>query len=259
MIKSKELGIATKAARESGRILMENYGRVRARYKADRTLVTNSDIESEKNIKRILKSEFPDYSFITEESRAEKRNSEYTWIIDPLDGTTNYTIHNPFFCVSIALAYKNDPVLGVVYYPFARELFYAERGRGAYLNGKRIRVSKETGLENSFLAFCHKSDPDSVRLMADVFRKLKSMNEKIRQIGAAALELSYVASGRIDSFMMINLNLWDVSAGALIVKEAKGKVTDFDGREFNLKSGDILATNGKIHNKILEIINQFRH
>ncbi len=258
MKKSKELRIATKAARESGRILMANYGRVRARYKPDRTLVTRSDTESEKNIKGILKSEFPDYSFITEESRAEKRKSGYTWIIDPLDGTTNYTIHNPFFCVSIALAYKDDPVLGVVYYPFAKELFYAEQGKGAHLNGKKIRVSEETEFKNSVLAFCHKSDPDSVKLMTDVFGRLKSMNEKIRQIGAAALELSYVASGRIDSFMMINLNLWDVSAGALLVKEAGGKVTDFDGREFNLRSRDILASNGKIHDNVLGIINQFR-
>lgn len=256
---SKELKIAIKAAKEAGKILMANYGRVKARYKADKTLVTRSDTESEKKIKGILKSEFPNYSFISEESKAEKRNSDYTWIIDPLDGTTNYTIHNPFFCVSIALAYKDNPILGVVYYPFAKELFFAERGKGAYLNNKRISVSKESELGNSVIAFCHKGDPNSIRLMIDVFGKLKSMNEKVRQIGAAALELSYVASGRIDSFMMINLNLWDVSAGALIVKEACGMATDFEGNEFNLKSGDILTSNGKIHDEILKIINEFRH
>lgn len=254
MKKSRELKIAIKAAREAGHLLMKNYGKVSVRYKEDRSIVTKSDIESEKIIKEILQRKFPDYSFLGEESGKEKRISRYTWIVDPLDGTTNYIIRNPFFDVSIALAHKEEPILGVVYYPFQDELFYAERGKGAYLNNKRISVSKQGDIEDSIICFCNAPDNESAERMSRIFSEIKLVNNKLRQIGAGALELSYVACGRVEAFFMVKLNPWDVAAGALLVKEAGGVLTDFYGRSFSINSKDILASNGKIHKDLLKFI-----
>ncbi|RLI88201.1 MAG: inositol monophosphatase [Candidatus Altiarchaeales archaeon] len=251
---SKELEMAIRAAREAGDLLMKYYGRVTVGYKKDGSIVTDADIKSEKVIKSILNREFPDYSFLGEESGMEDRSSEYTWLIDPLDGTTNYCIKNPFFNVSIALAYKEEPILGVVYYPFQDELFYAEKGRGAHLNDEKIEVSKQENMEDSVICFCHALDKETVETMSKIFRRIKLVNNTLRQIGAAALELSYVACGRVEAFLMIKLNPWDVAAGAVIVREARGKVTDFDGNSFNLKARDMLASNGRIHEDLLRLI-----
>lgn len=254
MKRSKELEMAIRATREAGDLLMRHYGRVAVRYKKDGSIVTDADVKSEKIIKSILNSEFPDYSFLGEESGIDDRDSEYTWLIDPLDGTTNYCIKNPFFNVSIALAYREEPVLGVVYYPFQDELFYAEKGKGAYLNDEKIEVSKQENIEDSVVCFCHAPEKETVETMSKVFRRIKLVNTTLRQIGAAALELSYVACGRVEAFLMIKLNPWDVAAGAVIVREARGEVTDFDGNSFNLNARDILASNGKIHEGLLELI-----
>ncbi|HEX55160.1 MAG: inositol monophosphatase [Candidatus Altiarchaeales archaeon] len=255
MILSNELKTAIEASKKAGRILMDLYGKVKIKYKRDGTIITKADEMSEKLIRKILTNRFPDYSIIGEEFGFEEKSSEYLWAIDPLDGTTNYSIRNPFFNVSIALLDEEKPILGVVYYPFQDELFFAEIGKGAYLNNKRIYVSGEDKFENAVLTFCHRSDPESVERMAKIFREFKMRNPKVRQIGAAALEMCYVACARVESFLMINLNIWDVAAGAIIVKEAGGRVTDFDGNEFDINSKDILASNGLLHNELLRLIN----
>ncbi len=249
---------AKKAALEGGKILMEFYGKVSARYKEDGSITTVADVESEKEIKAILKGEFPSYSLLGEESGLEQGISDYMWVIDPLDGTTNYYMKNPFFGVSIALTCKAKPLMGVVYFPFMNEIFYAEKGKGAYLNDEKIFVSNVSEINDSIITFCHGRDQNSVKEMLKIFGKLKLINNKVRQIGSAALELCYVACGRVDSFFMIGVNSWDVAAGVLIVKEAEGKVTDFEAKPFNMQSENILATNSKTHERLLKLINEVR-
>lgn len=251
----RELDIAKIAALEAGKILINHYGRVNAQKKADGTDVTIADKESEAKIKSILSKEFPDYSFLGEETGLDDRGSEYKWVVDPLDGTTNYSMKNPFFNVSIALVKGNEPVVGVVYSPIQDELFHAVKGSGAFLNDERINVSSESILENSVVAFCHaRGDQETVEKITKVFHGFKSMISTFRQMGAAALELAYVASGRIDAFIHLDLKPWDVAAGVLIIREAGGMVTNFSGKRYSMESMELSATNIKLNNAILETI-----
>ncbi|MFZ2456167.1 MAG: inositol monophosphatase family protein [Candidatus Altiarchaeia archaeon] len=254
MMLEKELKAAKEAAYESGKILMANYGRVSVRYKKDRSIVTDSDLASEKLIKEALKKEFPEYSFLAEESGLEDTGSEYEWVIDPLDGTTNYSIRNPFFNVSIALAKNDVPVLGVVYYPFQDELFHAVDGMGAYLNDQKIRVSAKASIRDAFVCFCHGHDPETVNKAIIAYSKIKPVTDRMRQIGASELELSYLGCGRVDAFFMLKQNPWDIASGTLIVREAGGIVSDIDGKSFNLKSKDAVASNGLVHKELLELL-----
>lgn len=251
---SEEMETAIKAAREAGRILMSWYGRTHVTYKKDRSIATEADLESERTIKSILTQAFPEHSFLGEESGLEKRDGEYTWVVDPLDGTTNYTIKNPYFAVSIALVHREEPVLGVVYYPVAEELFTGEKGKGAALNGREIEVSKKEVVGESVVTFCNNRSESSIRRMARIFLDMKLVTNKLRQLGAGALELCYVASGRTESFLTPDVNPWDVAAGTVIVREAGGMVTDFEGRPFTTASRDILASNGLVHRELLEIV-----
>ncbi len=255
-VRAKELETAIKAAREAGKILLAYYGKVTPRYKKDRSIVTDADLASEKLIKDILKKEFPGYSFLAEESGLEDNHSEYEWVIDPLDGTTNYSIKNPFYNVSIALAKNDSPVLGVVYYPFQDELFYATEDGGAYLNGEKIQVSTTGSMRDAFICFCHGHDQKTVKKATDAYAKIKPLTDRLRQIGASELELSYLGCGRVDAFYMLAQNPWDVASGTLIVREARGRVTDIDGKPFNLKSMDAVASNGLVHKELLELLKQ---
>lgn len=253
---TKELEVAIKAAETSGKILMQYYGRAKVSLKRDRSLVTEADVKSEKRIKGILEREFPKYSFLGEESGRHKMGSEASWVVDPLDGTTNYVMRNPFFNVSIALVKGTEPIVGVVHYPFLNETFHAEKGKGAFLGKKEVHVSNETVLEDSVITFCHGRDEESVRRVSKIFADLKSINNKVRQLGAAALELCYVACGRTSCFLMPGMNPWDVMAGTIIVKEAGGIVSDLEGNTFTVNSKDILASNGKIHRQLLKILGE---
>lgn len=249
-----ELDVAKKAAIEGGRVLMDYYGKVSLTYKKDRSITTEADLASEKRIKEILEAEFPTHSLLGEEYGLEERHSDYMWIIDPLDGTTNYWMRNPFFGVSIALTVKDEPIVGVVYYPIMDEIFYAQKGKGAYLNDSQISVSDSSELVNSIVTFCHGRDKKSVKEIIRIFGKLKLISNKIRQIGAAALELCYVASGRTDAFYVVGSNPWDVIAGITIVRESGGVVSDFDGRPFRVKTKNLLISNGKFHQQLLDLI-----
>jgi myo-inositol-1(or 4)-monophosphatase len=250
----KELKNAKEAAYGAGKILLSNYGKVSFRYKKDRSIVTDSDLESEKLIKELLKKEFPDYSILAEESGMEDHRSEYEWVIDPLDGTTNYSIHNPFFNVSIALAKNGSPLLGVVFYPFQEELFHAIEGGGAYLNGEKIHVSATDSMQDAFICFCHGHDPETVKRATSAYAKIKPVTNRMRQIGASELEMSYVGCGRVDAFFMLKQNPWDVASGTVIIREAGGKVTDVDGKPFSLGSKDAVASNGLLHKELLELL-----
>ncbi|HET6369571.1 MAG TPA: inositol monophosphatase family protein, partial [Nitrospiria bacterium] len=182
-------------------------------------------------------------------------NSPYRWIIDPLDGTTNYAHGFPCFCVSIGLEHEGNVLLGVVYDPIRSELFYAERGKGATLNGRRIRVSSTFSLSRSLLVTGFAYD---IRISQenniDHFTRFSMRSQGVRRTGSAALDLCYVASGRFDGFWEMKLHPWDVAAGSLIVKEAGGEISTFSGDPFYIDSKEILATNGKIHREMIAVL-----
>ncbi|MBR9699866.1 inositol monophosphatase [Candidatus Woesearchaeota archaeon] len=218
--------------------------------------VTVADIESEKAIVRIIRKSFPDHNFLCEEHDYKKTPSPYTWIIDPLDGTNNYAHGIPIFCTSIALAKKGDIILGVILDPTRKEMFVAEKGKGAFLNGKRISVTKAASLKQSILVTGFYYDRGKPAL--DALNNIRKFFNKgiigIRRLGSAALDFCYVASGRFDGYWEFKLNPWDFAAGSLIVQEAGGTVTNKQGKKLPIKSSYVVATNKKIHAKVLEVL-----
>ena len=248
--------LAIRAVKEAGNILRENLGKIkRIDYKGKVSLVTDIDRMAEQVILSIIKEKYPSHDILTEERRIEERGSRYKWIIDPLDGTTNYVHKYPRYCVSIALEEDSEVILGVVYDPVPDELFLAEKGRGATLNGRRISVSKINKLDKSLLAT---GFPYDRRERADeylkIYREFMVNSQGIRRDGAAALNLCYIANGRFDGFWEEQLVPWDVAAGSLIVAEAGGSVTDFNGNKLDIYEKEILASNGKIHLEMQEIL-----
>lgn len=254
------LEVAEKAAREAGKVLKDNLGKVREiEYKAKNSLVTEVDNLSEGLIIEIIKSSFPSHGILAEESGRDKRISSHVWIIDPLDGTTNYAHTYPVFSVSIALEVEGVIRLGVVYDPMREELFSAELGKGAYMNGKVIRVSQTRAVEESLLCtgFTHENEwmvDENLRHFENFIRRSRA----VRRDGSAALDLCYVACGRYDGFWELGLHPWDTAAGFLILKEAGGLVTDFSGNGFSIHDEEILATNGLIHDEMIGVISLCR-
>ena len=254
-------GTITKAAKEAGKILARNFsGSYRVAAKGRRDIVTEIDIMSEEKIISILRGKYPDYSILSEEAGRMGGDTEYTWIIDPLDGTTNYTVKNPFFNVSIALAKRGKILCGCVYAPITKELFYSEKGSGSFLNWKEIRVSAEGSLGKSLLTFCHGKTGRELSRVADIFRILKPASRDFSQMKSSELELAFVAAGRVDGFVSNGGKPWDAAAGSLLVSEAGGIVTDFSGKEWKFDSsrgsGDLIAANRKIHKEILKRIGE---
>ncbi|MHA1300068.1 MAG: inositol monophosphatase family protein [Candidatus Helarchaeota archaeon] len=255
---NKFLSTAITAAKKAGQVIMNYYGRkIKKSYKEDKSIVTEADLESEKIILEIIQKNHPEHSILSEESGLDEKKSDYLWCVDPLDGTTNFSMRNPFFNVSIALLKNKNPIIGVVYYPPQDELFHSELGKGAYLNGSLITVSSKDSMRASILTFCNSRDQEARKKVGKVYAELKLTNNYVRQIGSAALELCMVASGRVESFFMIGVRAWDVAAGWIMVKEAGGNVTDFKGNPFTFDSKNLLATNGKIHNTLLSILKKY--
>ncbi len=243
------------AVLESGKMIragFDNLKKEQIKEKSKGDYVTEYDTKSEKIIISAIKENFPDHSIMSEESGEENHDSDYVWVVDPLDGTTNFKTHNPFFNVSVALVKNKNPVFAVVYSPMTNEIFRAERDQGATVNGNPINVSEQSDFERSYLSFCFGGSQEARERAGENYRNLIKHVRNLRQVGAAALELCYTAAGRFDTFLMSDLNSWDVAAGALIVKEAGGKVTDFDNNDWNLDSNDILASNNKIHDNVIE-------
>lgn len=255
----KYLKTATNTALEAGRLLKRNFSRPKKiAFKGEIDMVTDSDLGSEEIIIKSLKKAFPNHEILAEEANGKTKpgkNKGYRWIIDPLDGTTNFAHNYPLFAVSIALEYKGKIILGVAYNPLLNELFTAITGRGAYLNGKKISVSKQKKLDKSFLAtgFPYNFRQTAKRNL-DYFGKLQMAAQDIRRDGSAVLNMCYVACGRFEGFWEMNLQPWDTAAGLLIVKEAGGLVTDFSGKKFSVYKGNTLASNGKIHKQMLKIL-----
>lgn len=253
--KIKTIGI--NAVKKAGKLALseyKNFHRSEVNLKYGHEIVTKVDLASEKIIINEIKKKFKEHEILSEESGFNRKKSDYLWIIDPIDGTTNFTIHNPLWAISLGLAYKNKIIFGFIYAPYLDELFVAEKGRGAYLNNHKIKISK-TNKKKEIHTFCHGSDKKSLLKALRYYKKQKLNKLDCRQLGSASMELAYVASGRVESIMIPGAHSWDVAAGVLLVREAGGKVTDFDGKKWNLKSKDIVASNGSTHKKILELIN----
>lgn len=249
---------AINAALKAGRLLKRNIGKARTiEFKGEVNIVTEMDRKSETLIINEIKSSFPDHGILTEESAEITSETGFRWIIDPLDGTTNYSHGFPFFCVSIAFEQFGEVVLGVIYDPMLGELFVAEKGNGAYLNGKKITASKISTLDKSLLAT---GFPYDLRASADNnldnFSKFLVKAQAIRRAGSAALDLCYIACGRFDGYWEMKLHPWDVAAGALIVAEAGGVVTDFKGNAFSITGKECLASNGLIHAEMAAVLSK---
>lgn len=254
------LTIAIEAAKEAGKFLKYSVGRVKnieMKQGEERNLVSEIDKGSEERIINIIKRRYPSHAILAEESGASNSSSDYKWVIDPLDGTTNFLHGLPVFCVTIGIEYKGEIVAGVVYDPNLDELFTAEKGSGAFLNGKRMKVTSASKLIDSLLVTGFPYDiaqnPDNA---IGHFVNFLVEGQGLRRLGSAALDLSYVAAGRFDGFWEVNLNPWDMAAGVLFVREAGGKVTDFVGGESTIYKKQVLATNGIIHDAMLNVLSK---
>lgn len=256
------LNMAVRAARAAGKVILQGYeqlDRVQTEVKAANDFVTNIDKEAEQAIIEVLLKAYPDHGIVAEESGISgNKNSDYVWIIDPLDGTTNFVRGIPHFSVSIALKVKGRLEQGVVYDPIREELFSASRGAGAQLNDKRIRVSALPDMRGALFssAFPFKARHHLPAYM-DMFAALFEKSGDVRRTGSAALDLAYVAAGRSDAFLEIGLKPWDIAAGELIVREAGGIVCDFIGSHNQLSSGNVVAANPRVTKDVLKTIKPF--
>lgn len=248
--------VALRAAKEAGAILQEGLERARiVEYKGDKTPVTDVDRRSEEAIAGLIRRELPGHSLVSEEGTRIQGGSGYRWFVDPLDGTTNYAHGYPCFAVSIGVEKDGELVYGVVYDPNLEELFAAERGEGAFLNGKRLRVSSVSPLSKALLATGFPLDAATAKdNNLNHFANFIKRAQAVRRPGSAALDLCYVAAGRFDAFWELRLNAWDVAAGTLLVREAGGIVTDLQGHPYRLFTPQIVASNAQIHDEMLRVL-----
>ncbi len=257
MSSTRETAVAAEAVVMAGAIQKARYGSadLDVQFKGEIDIVTAVDKACEAAVVELLRSRFPDHDIVTEETDLERRGSRYVWFVDPLDGTTNFAHSYPFFCCSVALTLDGQPIAGAVYDPIKEELFTAERGAGAHLNGRRLHVTDRAELLHSLLTT---GFPYDMRLDLDaalrLFNRFMGVARAIRRDGAAALDLSYVAAGRADGFWEERLNPWDVMAGALLVTEAGGLITRFDGSPLSLEADQIVAANPALHARMLEVL-----
>lgn len=260
---STYLDIALLAARAGGAVLSYYWGKQLAIAEKGRSgdLVTQVDQESEQEIITVIKRHCPDHSILAEESGASgDRNHQYQWVIDPLDGTTNYAHGYPQAAVSIALTIDGEPSVGVVYNPMREELWSAGKGLGATLNNQKIQVSSTAQLKDSLLVtgFAYDRRETDDNNYAE-FCYLTHLTQGVRRAGSASLDLCELAGGRLDGYWERGLKPWDLLAGVVIHTEAGGQISAYDGTEFNIHSGRILATNGKIHNALIQALKNTPH
>src|SRR4051812_42778094 len=241
-----------RTARDAGALLMRHFkARVAIEYKGDADLVTVADRESETLIVARIRERFPQHDILGEEGTRTESGAEFKWYIDPLDGTTNFAHGFPVFCVSIALERKGERVAGVLYDPTRDELFAAEKGSGATLNGARMQVSKIAKLSEALVATGFPSHKRHKNPNIHFYHQITLRTHGVRRAGSAALDLANVAAGRVDGFWEFNLNPWDTAAGVLLVEEAGGRVSDFRGGPFQIASREVCASNGVLHPALL--------
>ena len=254
---SQYLDFTRELAFEAGKVLNDRFGNIKSINKktASIDLVTEADLHSEKILINKIQKKYPNHTIITEESHLRDKKSDFRWVIDPLDGTTNFVHNLPIFAVSIGLQYKEKTIVGVVYNPAADKMFYASMNNGAYLNEKSINISSSNTLSNSLIVtgfpYLHDEKWD---ISFDIFKNIYSKTRGVRRLGAAALDLCFVAMGRFEGFYEFNLKPWDICAGSIIAQEAGAKVTDWNNKELPFSGQRILATNGKIHNELVNIL-----
>ncbi|REK74891.1 inositol monophosphatase family protein [Paenibacillus paeoniae] len=260
--------VAINCAAKAGEWIMTklgNYASLEIKY-SEHDLVTEVDKGSERLIRKLIGTHFPHHSFLGEEgcepgpeasakALEEAQDSEYLWIVDPIDGTTNFVHGFPFFCVSIALAYRGEVIVGVVYDPIKDELFIAEKGKGAYVHGKRMQVAEDASLKESLIATGLPAEREyALPLNLKGISELAPQVRNLRVAGSAALHLAYVASGRLSGFWEIGLNSWDMAAGVLLIQESGGVVTDTSGAPYTLGVRDVVASNGLLHKELVEAL-----
>ena len=252
------LNIAVKAARRAGAIInraSQDIGTLTVKSKNYNDFVSEVDVAAERAIIDTLKDAYPQHGFLGEESGPSEHQSDFIWIIDPLDGTTNFLHNFPQYCVSIALQHKGEITQAVIYEPNRNDLYTATKGRGAFLNDKRIRVSKCDKLKESLIGTGFPfRDFKHLDTYLAMFKSMLQKTSGIRRPGSAALDLAYVANGSLDAFWEIGLSPWDIAAGALLVQEAGGIISNLNGKEGWLESGNVLASTPKIYDAMIETL-----
>jgi len=252
--KSKELEVAIRATQEAGKVIEKYFEtEILKEFKEDKSIVTKADRESEEIIKKIIVQDFPTHSILGEETGMTKNKSEYIWHVDPIDGTRNFSNGIPLFAVSIALVHENNIILGVVYNPATHSLFYAEKGKGAFLNDKKIFVSKDDKDHAIVTASPSKLDIDR-QLLLELYHNFPKVVRSDRILGCTALELAYVARGGLEANIQLGLNTYDFAAGTLLVQEAGGKITTLEGKDWKFPNNYFIASNGVFHNLLVEEI-----
>ena len=259
--RSADVNVMVRAAERTGRALIRDFGEVdqlQVSRKSPGDFVNTADLKAEKIVKEELKRGRPEFGFLTEESRRSGGSDKsHVWIVDPLDGRTNFLHGLPHFCVSIGLARDNEVIAGVVFDPIKNEIFWTERGVGAFVNNRRLRVSGRTRLDEAVLGTgspFNRDDEEIHQRFTNQMRSVMKQTAGIRRYGATALDFAYVAAGRYDGFWEIGLHPWDVAAGLLLVREAGGFVTDLQGRRYELGAEDVLATNEGLHRKLIGLL-----
>lgn len=235
---------ALRAALAAGRVLRRKFYESREiQSKGFRDIVTDADFAADRTARTILQRAFPDYAIVSEEDRTPPRTAEYVWLIDPLDGTTNYARRVPIFCVSIALVHRGKPIVGVVYDPLRRECFFAEKGHGAWLNGARVQASAIKSLDQCLVGYEQAREPKLRALGLKLFQHFSMQSITARLGGSAALSLCYIGAGRLDVYFQPSLFPWDVAAGLLLISEGGARAAHFDGKPATLKGGSYCAAN----------------
>jgi len=254
------LKFAKNLSKKGGKILKDNFGKLNPKQielKGPHDVVTVIDKKVEKLYSTEIKKAFPDHGIIGEEGTSITTDKEFVWILDPLDGTKNYSIENPFFCTTICLLKNKKPVIAVIYEPITDNLYYAVKGEGSFKNGKRIHVSKQDDIKKAMLLYCHAADEKSMKQAEHYAVSLKLASRDAFRLRAAGSEMALVAKGVSEAYLMNKLPLWDLAAGALLVREAGGKATDFNDKNWQPGDANILVSNGtKIHDEVLKIVNK---
>ncbi|MEO5342791.1 MAG: inositol monophosphatase [Gammaproteobacteria bacterium SHHR-1] len=254
--------IAVRAARAAGKIQMQYFNRLDSltvTKKGPNDFVSEVDRASEQEIIQILRAAYPGHAILAEETGVQDGN-DYQWVIDPLDGTTNYLHGFPQFAVSIACRHKAELISGVVYDPFKDEMFTADKGNGAYLNDRRLRVSNRKGLDGALIGTGFPfRDQTHLDTYSEMFKAMISETAGLRRPGSAALDFAYVAAGRLDGFWELGLSVWDFAAGALLIREAGGTVTDISGGDKHMQTGNVVAGSIKVHSEMVRLLRPFLH
>ncbi len=261
----KQKQFAVKISKQAGKELLKFFNqtqRLKFTKKSKHEIVTPADMASNKIILNGIKKHFPKHGILSEETGYFQKNSDYLWTVDPLDGTTNFAMGSPLWGICLGLFYKKELVLGVINLPYLKELFWAIKNQGAFIiqspesKIQRVNVAKIKKLSNSLITYCYGYADKSIRFGNKISLILREKAIDARQLGSAAVETAWLAKGKSQGFLVQSANLWDVAPGAIIIREAKGKVTDLQGRYWNINSKSFLASNGLIHKELLNVVSR---